>query len=252
MVTLGAAFTKNKKTASQPLPTDVAGALRGYLASKPAGQPVWPGGWVDNAAEMLQCELEATDIPYVIDGPDGPLFADFHSLRHSFIALLDKCGATLKEAMQLARHSDPKLTMAVYGRAKLHDLAGAVSRLPMLLEAPEKEGGKPRATGTQSESAPAYTTLTQTSETNQENTIRTETMLAPATEEISRDKSLILQEDEAIREQLSTSEESSPSRTRTYNLPVNTSRSPRGVNQWVKRFRIPSGPRISTRKNVAL
>ena len=31
--------------------------------------------------------------------------------------------------MQLARHSDPKLTMARYGRAQLHDLAGAVERL---------------------------------------------------------------------------------------------------------------------------
>jgi hypothetical protein len=45
-----------------------------------------------------------------------------HALRHSHIALLDRSGATLKEAMQLARHSDPKLTMAVYGRAQLHDL----------------------------------------------------------------------------------------------------------------------------------
>ena len=32
--------------------------------------------------------------------------------------------------MQLARHSDPKLTMARYGRAQLHDLAAAVERLP--------------------------------------------------------------------------------------------------------------------------
>ena len=46
--------------------------------------------------------------------------------------MLDRSGATLKEAMQLARHSDPKLTMAVYGRAQLHDLAAAVQRLPAL------------------------------------------------------------------------------------------------------------------------
>ena len=32
--------------------------------------------------------------------------------------------------MQLARHSDPKLTMARYGRAQLHDLGRAVDRLP--------------------------------------------------------------------------------------------------------------------------
>src|SRR5262249_25251399 len=35
--------------------------------------------------------------------------------------------------MTLARHKDPKLTMRVYGRAQLHDLAGAVGGLPDLL-----------------------------------------------------------------------------------------------------------------------
>src|SRR5215472_6913842 len=131
----------------QPLPPDMAEALRGYLADKPAGLPVWPGGWVDNAAEMLKGDLEAAGIPYVIDGPDGPLYADFHALRHSFIALLDKSGATLKEAMQLARHSDPKLTMAVYGRAQLHDLAGAIERMPVLSgSTPDREAL--RGTGT--------------------------------------------------------------------------------------------------------
>ena len=132
MVTLGAAFAKNKRTATQPIPHDVTEALRDYLADKSAGLPVWPGGWADNAAEMFQADLEAAGIPYIIDGHDGPLYADFHALRHSLIALLYKSGATLKEAMQLARHYDPKLTMAVYGRAQLHDLAGAIQRLPVL------------------------------------------------------------------------------------------------------------------------
>ena len=62
---------------------------------------------------MLRIDLDAAGIPYVVQGPDGPLYSDFHSLRHCFISLLDRSGATLKEAMQLARHSDPKLTVAV-------------------------------------------------------------------------------------------------------------------------------------------
>jgi hypothetical protein len=146
-VALAATFAKNRRAAVQPLPPDVAEALREFLAEKPAGLTVWPGGWVDNAAEMIQADVEAAGIPYVIDGPDGPLYADFHALRHSFIALLDKSGATLKEAMQLARHSDPKLTMAVYGRSALHDLAGAVERLPALLS-PAPGSDALRATGT--------------------------------------------------------------------------------------------------------
>src|SRR5687767_837265 len=82
---------------------------------------------------MFRLDLDAAGVPYVVDGPDGRRYADCHSLRHTYIALVDKTGATLKEAMQLARHSDPKLTMAVYGRARLADLATAVGRLPTLL-----------------------------------------------------------------------------------------------------------------------
>jgi integrase len=130
-VNLSAGFTKNKKAASQPIPPVVAQALAGFLTSKPAGVPVWPGTWADDPVEMLRPDLSTAGISYAIDGPDGPLFADFHALRHSYIALLDKAGATLKEAMQLARHSDPKLTMAVYGRAQLHDLAATVEGLPV-------------------------------------------------------------------------------------------------------------------------
>ncbi len=92
--------------------------------------------------------MNAAGVPYVVDGPDGPLYADFHALRHSFIALLDRSGATLKEAMQLARHNDPRLTLAVYGRAQLHDLGQAVERLPGLLTGPGSGQETAQATGT--------------------------------------------------------------------------------------------------------
>src|SRR6266478_3853403 len=106
-VTLAAAFAKNKRTAIQPLPADVSGVLRDYVASKPAAQPVWAGGWVDNAAEMLHADLDAAGVPYVIDGPDGPLYADFHALRHSYITYLDRGGVSLRTAQEMARHSTP-------------------------------------------------------------------------------------------------------------------------------------------------
>src|SRR5438445_3297 len=95
--------------------------------------PGWPNGtasktirWPARAAEMLRVDLDTCGIPYAVEGPDGPLFADFHALRHSFVALLDRTGASLKQAMHLARHSDPKLTMRRYGRPQLHDLQAAV------------------------------------------------------------------------------------------------------------------------------
>ncbi len=39
---------------------------------------------------------------------------DFHALRATYITMLVKGGATVKQAQDLARHSDPKLTMNVY------------------------------------------------------------------------------------------------------------------------------------------
>jgi integrase len=90
--TVAAACTKNKRLAVQPLPPDVVQPLRGYLASREPGNLVWGSNWHDNAADMLRIDLEAASVSYVIEGLDGPLYADFHSLRHSYIALLDKAG----------------------------------------------------------------------------------------------------------------------------------------------------------------
>jgi integrase len=134
-VLLPARKGKNRRPTVQPLQADVVESLRVFLARRAAGQPVWPGSWSEKPAEVLRVDLEAAAIPYSVEGPDGPLYADFHALRHSFVALLDKSGVSVKEAMQLARHSDPKLTLAIYGKARLHDLAGAVGKLPVLLEA---------------------------------------------------------------------------------------------------------------------
>jgi hypothetical protein len=146
--TLAAADAKNGRQAVQPLPPVLAAILGDFLAGNPAGLPVWPGTWHHRAADMLRLDLDAAAIGYTVEGADGPRFRDFHCLRHTFISLLDKSGATLKEAMQLARHSDPKLTMAVYGRAQLHDLGEAVGRLPAMLSGPKAERQALRATGT--------------------------------------------------------------------------------------------------------
>ena len=141
-VTLPAEHAKNGRTAVQPLPPDIVEALRSYLSGRAVNQPLWSGTCLERAAEMFRLDLADAGIPYVVAGPDGPLYADFHALRHSYIALLDRSGVTLKEAMQLARHSDPKLTMAVYGRAQLQELGAAVRRLPALVAEPNPRGFK--------------------------------------------------------------------------------------------------------------
>jgi hypothetical protein len=81
---------------------------------------------------MLRIDLDAAGIPYVIQGTDGPLYADFHALRHSYIANLKRAGVSLTDAMALARHSDPKLTAVVYGKVDVKTLGPVVNRLPNL------------------------------------------------------------------------------------------------------------------------
>jgi hypothetical protein len=79
---------------------------------------------------MIRRDEEAAGIAHEVDGPEGKSFRDFHNLRHTFVSFLDQSGATLKEAMELARHSDPRLTAKVYGRAARERLAEAVKKLP--------------------------------------------------------------------------------------------------------------------------
>jgi integrase len=52
--TLAARFAKNRRMKVQPLPADIAAALRDYLAGKPAHAPVWGGTWAKDrkGAEM--------------------------------------------------------------------------------------------------------------------------------------------------------------------------------------------------------
>ncbi len=154
-VILPARLAKNKKTKVQPLAADVAEALREYLADRPAGCPVWAGAWNVDAAEMLRADLAEAGIAYIIEGPDGPLFADFHALRHTYLTLGGRAGIDLRTLQELAGHSNPNLT-ARYSHRRLHDLAGAVEKLPSLLPGRENESEATalRATGTEGPTAP--------------------------------------------------------------------------------------------------
>jgi site-specific recombinase XerC len=149
-VTLAARKNKSRVLRVQPLPSDVAGLLRDYLADKPAGQSVWGGTWARDGkgAEMLRLDLEAAAIPYEVQGPDGPRYHDFHALRHSYITALGRGGVDLRTAQELAGHSTPLLT-ARYSHRRLYDLAGAVEKLPRILpNRQDAEVARMKATGT--------------------------------------------------------------------------------------------------------
>jgi integrase len=126
---IGGKLTKNRKAATIPLAPAVAVALRSYLVGKPKGRALWPGEWRKHAAKMLRVDLEAAEVPYVIDGVNGQEFADFHALRHSFVSALAAAGTGAKELQVLARHSDPRLTLGLYTHSRSDELTKAVGRL---------------------------------------------------------------------------------------------------------------------------
>jgi integrase len=149
-VTLPVRSDKSRKGKIQPLPADVAELLRAWLAGKPAGVPVWPGKWASQraAALMLRKDLKAAGVPFVVQGPNGPLYADFHALRHTYLTLGGRAGIDLRTLQELAGHSTADLTER-YTHVRLHDLAGAVEKLPAILPPEqEKEAVHLQATGT--------------------------------------------------------------------------------------------------------
>jgi integrase len=125
-VTVEAAYAKNKRQAVQPIPPALVESLARYLADKAPGRPVF--ALPDRTAEMLRVDLVAAGIEY--QTPAGVV--DFHASRHTYVSHVVASGASVKAAQTLARHSSPALTIGVYARASLHDLAGAVAKLPAL------------------------------------------------------------------------------------------------------------------------
>jgi hypothetical protein len=151
--TVQACYTKNRQRAIQPLPEEVANLLREYLARKPAKGQIWPGKWVANTAEMLRHDLRAAGIPYRDE--DGRV-ADFHALRHSFITLLSRSGASPKVAQELARHGDIKLTLQVYTHLGLHDTASLIGSRPSFFGSSGPGNEALAATGTHGKDLRAF------------------------------------------------------------------------------------------------
>lgn len=160
-----AACTKNRKEAVQPLPLDVAKALRNYLASKPAGAVVWPGNWTLRGAAMIRGDLkearqawlklfqntrqraEAERSDFLAYRDAEGRYADFHALRHSFLSMVGRAGVSPKEHQDLARHSTYALTSR-YTHSRFYDLAAAVKALPIPTGAADSESDPLVATGT--------------------------------------------------------------------------------------------------------
>lgn len=130
-VFVAGAHTKNGKDAIQPLPVYIIDDLRSWLAGKPAYATLFPPD--RNSSLMIKADLKAAGIP-------SDRFT-FHSLRHTYTTLVDGCGASHKQTMTLARHSNANLTFNTYAHTQLQDLGRVVNNLPDL----RQNGGQANA-----------------------------------------------------------------------------------------------------------
>lgn len=136
---LRAAYDKRKKRTRQPIPGWLAAELQEWFDD---GGGLWSGFTKQNPGRLLKEDLIAAGIPPCIEGPDGDLFFDFHSLRHWYCTWAANLpGISPKSLMTLCRHSTPALTMKIYAKARIHDLEAAVDQMPTIQ--PESAGISP-------------------------------------------------------------------------------------------------------------
>lgn len=121
-----AGYTKNGRTAAQPIAEVLANHLRPWVSSLSPGRPAL--NLPDKTAEMLRVDLKAAGIGYETSAG----VVDFHALRATYVSQLVASGASVKACQVLARHATPSLTIGVYAKASLHDITGAVESLPNL------------------------------------------------------------------------------------------------------------------------
>jgi len=128
-VTLEAGYAKNRREDTLPLRPELAAALRSFLATKAPAAPVFRLPSREKIIHMFRADLDAAGIPYV---DEAGLFADFHSLRHTFITNLARGGVHPKTAQTLARHSTITLTMDRYTHTLVGEQTEALAALPDL------------------------------------------------------------------------------------------------------------------------
>ena len=91
--------------------------------------------WLESFKDARQrAEAEESDFLTYCDAEGR--YADLHSLRHTYISRVVRCGTSAKAAQTLARHSTVQLTVGRYAHANVYDLTAAVDALPSLCSSP--------------------------------------------------------------------------------------------------------------------
>ncbi len=124
-VTVRAAVSKNHRQACLPLHPELANAL---VQFKPANASAADLVFKKSVprSKLFNSHLKAANIAK--KDTQGRV-VDFHALRHTFCTNLHRAGVPQREAMELMRHNDPRLTATTYTDASLLSLQSAVQKL---------------------------------------------------------------------------------------------------------------------------
>ena len=148
-ITVRAGFSKHRREDTQPIRRDLADTLRVYLQDKAVLKPLF--NLTQRTYRLIRTDLANARAAFINDAGDNATersereksgfcryvddagrYADFHALRHTFITRLVKSNASVKVCQELARHSDPKLTFAVYSHVGMADTSRALDNLPSM------------------------------------------------------------------------------------------------------------------------
>lgn len=109
---LSADWTKNRRPGFQNLPRELIDRLAASAESKVEGDPLLEVS--AHTAEVLAKDLARAGISK--SGPGGVV--DFHSLRNTYISLVDQAGGSVKEIMDRARHQSADMSLNTYARSR--------------------------------------------------------------------------------------------------------------------------------------
>ncbi len=162
-ITVKAAYSKHRREDVQPIRADLAEALKAWLDGKPDGQPVF--ALPAKMSLAIRSDLRRAKARWIRETPDRKerrerrdsdflnyvdsegRYADFHSLRHSYVTALVKGNVAPRVAQSLARHSTITLTMDRYSHLATGDAAKGLDALPNLGK-PEPKQETAKAEGT--------------------------------------------------------------------------------------------------------
>jgi len=128
---LPAKFVKNRKEQPRPLHPELVEELQKLKAAGKlkSGDLMFPDGVPP--MKVIRADFTAAGIPLTDERGHR---VDFHALRTTYITRLQRAGVSPREAMELARHSDMRLTMKTYTDVAQLPLAATVRKLPSIAD----------------------------------------------------------------------------------------------------------------------